>query len=72
MSPGARLPLLSSLMGTDGSGEVLVLGDKVGSSVDLFLGLWAPGWDPRTGFFLLNRCGRPPCRRSPPGVLEGA
>ena len=33
MSPGDILPLLSSLMGADGSGELPVLGAKVGSLV---------------------------------------
>ena len=38
MSPGDRCPLLSSLVVSDGSGEVLGSGAEVGSSVDFSLG----------------------------------
>ena len=57
MSPGSRPPLLSSLMGEYGSGEVPGSSAEVGSSVDFFLGYTSFLVVSKDGVFL----GEPPC-----------
>ena len=71
MSPGDRFPLLSSLVGADGSGEVPGSVSEVGYLVDFLLGCTGSWVGFEDGVCLVDLCGLLTRRRIPPGVLWG-